>query len=73
MQKQLPRDIHPTFKALRDCEKAATVASRMDCTEGSNLRSLALECDERSRVVQGRGSNDEEGYDDDNIPLYANS
>ncbi len=73
MQKQLPRDIHPAFKALRDREEAATTVSQISCAEGKYLPSLAEERDERSGDEQVGGSNEEQGYDEDDVPLYANS
>ena len=35
MQKKLPRDIHPAFKALRDREEAAIISRQLPSTRGT--------------------------------------
>ena len=70
IQKQLPRDIHPAFKALRDREEAAITSPQIPCTE-----------DPTSPLLEQRGSridpvlgdkDDDGGDDDDDLSLYAN-
>ena len=73
MQKRLPRDIHPAFKALRDREEAAITLPQTSCTD--HLTSPLLEeqgpkSDQVSRDKGERGGDDDDDGDDD-LPLYA--
>lgn len=70
IQKQLPRDIHPAFKALRDREEAAATSPQISSIEGATLP-LPLEQEQRSRIDPVGGNRD--GDNDDDIPLYAAS
>lgn len=64
MQKQLPRDIHPAFKGLRDREEAATTLPQIGPVEEATSP-LAVEREHGSRV-------DDDGEDgEDDLPLYA--
>lgn len=68
IQKQLPRDIHPAFKALRDHEEEAATSPQIGSTEEKTLPLLA-EQEQPSRVDHFGVFKD---YDDD-LPLYAAS
>ena len=69
IQRQLPRDIHPAFKALRDRGEAATVSTQIRSTEEATLP-LSAEQVERSRTEQVDGNKDDL---DDGLPPYADS
>ena len=43
MQKKLPRDVHPAFKALRDREEAAVSSLQLPSTDGTTLSLGATE------------------------------
>lgn len=63
IQKQLPRDIHPAFKALRDREEAATTLPQIGAVEEATLP-LPVGREHRFRV--------DGDYDGDgDLPLYA--
>ncbi|CAD6583586.1 MAG: hypothetical protein ASARMPREDX12_001310 [Alectoria sarmentosa] len=69
IQRQLPRDIHPAFKALRDREEAAATPPQIGSTDETTLPSLAAR---EQRSTPGRlGRNDVDGDDDDDddVPL----
>ena len=66
IHKQLPRDIHPAFKALRDREETATLQPPSGLTENPAL-TLVTEEEEGSQISQPNPKKD----DDDNVPLYA--
>lgn len=69
IQKQLPRDIHPAFKALRDREEAATALPQIGSIEQATS-SLPVEREQTSRIdVVGENKDDV----DDDLPLYAAS
>ena len=63
IQKQLPRDIHPAFKALRDREEAATALPQIGSIEQAKS-SLQVEREQASKI-------DNKDDDDDDLPLYA--
>ena len=65
IHKQLPRDIHPAFKALRDCEEEAPLPPRTGVTEESAV-TLATKREEGNQIVQIAPTKDD---DDDIIPL----
>ena len=59
MQKKLPRDIHPAFKALRDREEAAIISRQLPSTAGTT-----------SPLPQTLGNEQiEESVDDGDLPL----
>ena len=64
MQKHLPRDIHPAFKALRDREEASLLSPQIDSIGDAAPPALATS-DQRSSIDQVGGNED----DDDKIPL----
>ena len=67
IQKQLPRDIHPAFKALRDREEAAITSPQILVTGDTTL---PLQVEQGSRLDEiGAGKDDD--HDDDDLPLYA--
>ena len=68
IQNQLPRDIHPAFKALRDREEAATLPPQIRLPEEITLIS-ATEREHESQMDQMSPNKD----DDDDVPLYAAS
>ena len=70
MQRQLPRDIHPAFKALRDREEAAITSPQIAVTEDT---SLPLQVEQGSRLDQIRAVRHDDDYDDDDLPLYVTS
>lgn len=67
IHKQLPRDIHPAFKALRDCEEEATLPPQIGLTKEPAV-ALATKRKEEIQTVQ---INAPQKDDDDVIPLYA--
>ncbi len=71
IQKQLPRDIHPAFKALRDREEAATILPQIGSTEETVPPLLAEQEQKPSTNQVGVNRNDDD--DDDELPLYAAS
>ena len=70
IQRQLPRDIHPAFKALRDREEAAITSPQITVTGDTTL---PLQVEQGSRVDQIGAENDDDDCDDDDLPLYAAS
>ena len=70
MQRQLPRDIHPAFKALRDRQEAAITSSQITVTEDT---SLPLQVEQGSRLDQVGAIKHDDDYDDDDLPLYLTS
>ena len=69
IHKQLPRDIHPAFKALRDSEgEEATLSPQIDLTEQPGV-TLATKREGKTQTVQTAPTKDDD--DDDTIPLYA--
>ena len=70
IQRRLPRDIHPAFKALRNREEAATSLPQIGTTQGTALRLIA-EPELGPRTDQD-GGNQSIGHDDDtdDLPLY---
>ena len=64
---QLPRGIHPAFKALRDREETATLQSQIGLTEEPAM-TPATEREEESHKVQSNPPKDD---DDDKVSLYA--
>ena len=69
IQKQLPRDIHPAFKALRDREEAAITLPQITVTGDTTL---PLQVEQTSRIDQigaGRDNDDRDDLDDDDLPL----
>lgn len=71
IQKQLPRDIHPAFQALRDREEAATTSPQIDTTKEKTLP-LLVKPKQGSRTDQVCENQDGD-EDDDDILLYAAS
>ena len=69
IQKQLPRNIHPAFKALRDREEASTIVPQICFTEETTLPLLAET--QRSGIDQVDGKKKNDDDDDDDLPLYA--
>lgn len=70
IQKQLPRDIHPALKALRDREEAATCPPQSRSTQ-ETIRPILAEQGQVSRVnqaVRNQNNNDDDDNDDD-LPL----
>ncbi|KAF6218288.1 hypothetical protein HO133_005634 [Letharia lupina] len=67
IQKQLPRDIHPAYKALRDHGEVVTISPQLRSTEETTLPSLA-EQDQGIRIDQVSGNKDDVN-DEDGLPL----
>ena len=65
IQKQLPRDIHPAFKALRDRQEAASTSPQIIVTGDTTSPSQA----ERGSRIDQIGTEEDEG----DLPLYATS
>ena len=65
IHKQLPRDVHPAFKALRDCEENATLPPPTGLTEEPAV-TLATTREENTQKIQIAPTKDD---DDDIIPL----
>ena len=65
IHKQLPRDIHPAFKALRDSEEEATLSPQIGLTEEPTV-SLATKREGDPQKVQTAPTKDD---DDNMIPL----
>lgn len=70
MQKRLPRNVHPAFKAVRDREEAATILPQIGSTEQGTLP-LQAEQEQGSRIDQVGGYKNDDDDDDDDLPLYA--
>lgn len=68
IQKQLPRHIHPAFKALRDREEAAITSPQITVTGDTTL---PLQREHGSRIDQIGTQKDDEEEDDDDLPLYV--
>ena len=70
IQRQLPRDIHPAFKALRDREEAAATPPQIGSTDETTLPSLTTRERRSTRGRLGRNDVDDDDDDDDNdVPL----
>ena len=69
IQKQLPRDTHPAFEALRDREEEATLPPHIGLTEDPAV-TLPTKLEEEIEIVQSTPKKDDDD-DDDDIPLYA--
>lgn len=69
IQKQLPRDIHPAYKALRDHGEVVTISPQLRSTEETTLPSLA-EQDQGIKIDQFSGNKDDVN-DEDGLPLYV--
>ena len=67
VQNQLPPDIHPAFKALRDREEKATLRPQIGLTEEPAMTPTT----EREVEPQQVQSNPTKDDDDDNVSLYA--
>ena len=67
IQKQLPRRIHPAFRALRDREEAAITSPQIIVTENTTL---LLKREHGSRIDQ-IGAEKDEDEDEDDLPLYV--
>ena len=65
IHKQLPRDLHPAFKALRDCEEEATLPPQTGLTEEPAV-TLATKREEKNQTIQIAPTKED---DDDIIPL----
>ena len=73
MQKHLPRDIHPAFKALRDREEASIVPPQLHPVEHATWPALTTQA-QISRIDQVSEDKADDGDDDDDsrddkIPL----
>ena len=66
MQKHLPRNIHPAFKALRDREEESLLSPQIDSTGVATLPALAIQ-DETYGIDQVGRDQDDDG--DDQISL----
>ena len=66
IQKKLPRDIHPAFKALRDREESAVTSPQTPCTGEATL-SLPVTQEHTSENDQVRGTKGE--VDGDHLSL----
>ena len=63
MQKKLPRDVHPAFKALRNREEAAITSLQLPSTSGTTSPLHAMQ--EQTSGNEQIG----ESFDDGNLPL----
>lgn len=70
IQKQLPRHIHPAFKALRDREEAAITSPQIIVTEDTTLP-LQREPGSRSDQIGTEKDEKEEEDEDDDLRLYV--
>ena len=68
IQKHLPRDIHPAFKALRDREEAASTSPQIYISEDAALPLRAEKVQTKSADQLGESKEDS---DEDDLPLYA--
>lgn len=71
IQKQLPRDIHPALKTLRDREEAATYPLQSRSTQ-ETIRPILAEQGQGSRVnqaVRNQTNDDDDDDDNDDLPL----
>ena len=68
IQNQLPRDIHPAFKAFRAREERATLRPHIGLTKEPVMTS-ATEREKESQKIQSISTKDD--VDDENVPLYA--
>ena len=68
IHKQLPRDIHPAFKALRDCEEKATLPPQIALAKDPAV-ALATKRKEEIQTIQINAPQKDD--DDDVISLYA--
>lgn len=66
IQKQLPRDIHPAFKALTDREEAAATLAQVCSTDEETALPVSMEQEQRSGINQIARNKDDE---DDDVPL----
>ena len=67
IQKQLPRDIHPALKALRDREEAAACPPQSRSTQETIVPLLAEQG--QASTVNQAVRNQNNNYDDDNDDL----
>ena len=70
IQKQLPRNIHPAFKALRDREEATTTLPQIGFT-AEQVVHLQAEQEQESRIKRVGAEKDGQDNDDDDVSLCA--
>lgn len=70
IQKQLPRNIHPAFKALRDREEATTTLPQIGFTAEKAVH-LQAEQEQGSKIKRVGAEKDGQDNDDDDVSLCA--